>query len=904
MVEHLLAANDEAAITAFIRKSHETGDFLAGRACGKQFLAQNGWHWKEASSEFLDHFSICCYYAGEVRQSFEVTSYLLDYRSLSDSDRRRIDFNRHFSIPQVKDDFIEYPAQVVQQIMARPAAAKPQITFSITTCKRTDLFVRTMNSFLQCCQDIDLIDEWLCVDDNTHPDERATMQYLFPFFRFIWKGPDEKGHARSMNLILQNARTPYLFHCEDDWQFFSPKPFLSEALEILQAEADIGQVLVNRNYAEETNGHEIVGGVQKRTEGGIQYIEHEYYAPDSQKMEQFSAWNPGPHCAYWPHFSLRPSLMRLEAWERTGEFNENAAHFEMEYAHRYLAAGYRSCFFNTVYCLHTGRLTRQRQAQNLLNAYALNQQEQFGEPRAARSSPRIKPLTWWASSRELCEILNIQSQGDYRWNDLQLTWQDDADYFVIFQSPRQGKHFLPERSIVFQTEPLAKQHPEIWGERWADPRPGDFLQVRRWKDFPNCPEWHLGLSYGELHRGPSPEKTKLFSAIISARYVDPGQIKRVDFLKYYERQAQMPPVDIYGYNNEQGFGSYRGALPERQKAGGLIPYRYTFNAENHMIPNYFSEKIIDAILAETLCFYWGCPNLEELIDPQAFIRLDLDDPDRAVQMIRAAIENDEWSKRLPAIREQKKRILAGMHFFPVMENILKEVSLPAFVINLDRRPDRWRAQRDRLQSHWRNFTRYAALDGRSIQLNEAQKRIFAGNDFGSRRTFIACALSHMGLWLQLAEDACHTKYLVLEDDVEFCQNFGERLREVERKVKGRPWDIIFLGAHIWRDRRETRLYERNASFVNLTPNPPAHMLGGTFAYLISKRGAEKLLRLAETEGVQNGIDAWIMRRFDRLQVYFVEPHLAFSEYVFPDGLVENVDTDIQNDFLPIEWSSE
>ena len=82
------------------------------------------------------------------------------------------------------------------------------------------------------------------------------------------------------------------------------------------------------------------------------------------------------------------------------------------------------------------------------------------------------------------------------------------------------------------------------------------------------------------------------------------------------------------------------------------------------------------------------------------------------------------------------------------------------------------------------------------------------------------------------------------------------------------------------------------------------MLGGTFAYLISKRGAEKLLRLAETEGVQNGIDAWIMRRFDRLQVYFVEPHLAFSEYVFPDGLVENVDTDIQNDFLPIEWSSE
>ena len=48
--------------------------------------------------------------------------------------------------------------------------------FSITTCKRFDLFEKTINSFIQCCKDVLLIDKWLCIDDNSSDTDREKMK--------------------------------------------------------------------------------------------------------------------------------------------------------------------------------------------------------------------------------------------------------------------------------------------------------------------------------------------------------------------------------------------------------------------------------------------------------------------------------------------------------------------------------------------------------------------------------------------------------------------------------------------------------------------------------------------------------------------------------------------------------
>ena len=107
----------------------------------------------------------------------------------------------------------------------------------------------------------------------------------------------------------------------------------------------------------------------------------------------------------------------------------------------------------------------------------------------------------------------------------------------------------------------------------------------------------------------------------------------------------------------------------------LFPYQYTFNAENHSIPNYCTEKLIDAILSECLCFYWGPDNISELIDERAYVRLELKDFEHDYNMIKGAIENDLWVERLPYISKEKLRILNELQFFPRLESIINKRKL-------------------------------------------------------------------------------------------------------------------------------------------------------------------------------------------------------------------------------------
>ncbi|MBP1777768.1 MAG: hypothetical protein H6Q86_3778, partial [candidate division NC10 bacterium] len=100
--------------------------------------------------------------------------------------------------------------------------------------------------------------------------------------------------------------------------------------------------------------------------------------------------------------------------------------------------------------------------------------------------------------------------------------------------------------------------------------------------------------------------------------------------------------------------------------------KYTFAAESHAEKNYFTEKLVDAILSECLCFYWGCPNLSDYIDPRAYIRLDLDDFDAAAHTITTAIAQGEWERRIDFIRREKRKILEEYQVFPTLQRIVTD----------------------------------------------------------------------------------------------------------------------------------------------------------------------------------------------------------------------------------------
>jgi hypothetical protein len=75
-------------------------------------------------------------------------------------------------------------------------------------------------------------------------------------------------------------------------------------------------------------------------------------------------------------------------------------------------------------------------------------------------------------------------------------------------------------------------------------------------------------------------------------------------------------------------------------------------------------------MCECLCFYYGCPNVEEYLDDRCFIRININDPKETIKIITNAINNNEWERRIEYIREEKKRIREDMTFPKKLEQLL------------------------------------------------------------------------------------------------------------------------------------------------------------------------------------------------------------------------------------------
>ena len=101
------------------------------------------------------------------------------------------------------------------------------------------------------------------------------------------------------------------------------------------------------------------------------------------------------------------------------------------------------------------------------------------------------------------------------------------------------------------------------------------------------------------------------------------------------------------------------------KADCLRGHRYHIAIENFVGEHHWTEKLADPFLGLTLPFYFGCPNAETYFPEDSFIRIDIRDPAGALDIIRSAIANNEYEKRLPALIEAKRRVMFEYNLFAV-----------------------------------------------------------------------------------------------------------------------------------------------------------------------------------------------------------------------------------------------
>lgn len=287
-----------------------------------------------------------------------------------------------------------------------------------------------------------------------------------------------------------------------------------------------------------------------------------------------------------------------------------------------------------------------------------------------KNKVRCLLLCNWCESKKLCELWNKMSKGNYTWNNIEIVWEEPCDWYVVMNRPPSYINPPLDKTILFHMEPNMQNNKHIWGD-WAMPDKNTLKFCGTHNEHYNNNEWHLSKSYSQLSQEIIVKNEKfdgIISTILSGKYVDPGHIFRIDFAKFLERKGVK--MHVFG-SNKFDWNEYKGSLPEHCKDDSLLPYKYTFNAENFEIPNYYTEKIIDAILSECLIFYWGCPNLGQFIDKRAFVQLDFTDFDKNLVVIKRAIEENWWEKRLPYIKEAKQKILNEQGFFPRLERILE-----------------------------------------------------------------------------------------------------------------------------------------------------------------------------------------------------------------------------------------
>lgn len=130
------------------------------------------------------------------------------------------------------------------------------------------------------------------------------------------------------------------------------------------------------------------------------------------------------------------------------------------------------------------------------------------------------------------------------------------------------------------------------------------------------------------------EKSAMCSLIASAKRDSEGHKLRHRIVEHIRGRGV--DVDVMG-------GGY---APFERKSDGLAPYRYSVVIENVREPDYFSEKLIDALLCLTVPIYWGCPNIGEYFDTSGMM---ICQSPEEIEAALVKMSEADYAGRLPAL---------------------------------------------------------------------------------------------------------------------------------------------------------------------------------------------------------------------------------------------------------------
>jgi GR25 family glycosyltransferase involved in LPS biosynthesis/tetratricopeptide (TPR) repeat protein len=470
---------------------------------------------------------------------------------------------------------------------------------------------------------------------------------------------------------------------------------------------------------------------------------------------------------------------------------------------------------------------------------------------------RVKMICDWQSSEKLIEEWSLMPVPQ----NIELTTSDDADFHVVINKPGNGT-FDPSKTIHYQMEPTVYDPAKNWGAKtWPKIDVSKFYRIQH-HNYLNGVQWNFPILDN------FPVKTNDVVSILSGNNWDFGHQLRIAFVR--ENQDLFK---VFGKQNFNNFECYRGKVPDENRSNVYSKVKYCLACENNAETNYATEKIWEPILNEVLAFYWGCPNLEDYIDPKAFVRLPLEDFDAARKIIDQAIAEDWWSQRIDVIRSEKNKIQNIYGFFPNLQRAVTRTKAVIITLKEFDRSEMIKKTVKLLSKLGIETEIFYGVNGKNIE-NVDNKLTYEGESYsydpkarlnGKPMTpgEFGCAWSHLSVYKKLIADPKFNNYLVLEDDIELCDD----LHGLNNAIANLPkkYDICHIGKTIWYPFEHTESV--NDTYFNVKKN----FFNGTISYFVSKDGANKLvsdsLSLPSDDRLSNSFIG------DKITVYAPKKHI-------------------------------
>lgn len=283
---------------------------------------------------------------------------------------------------------------------------------------------------------------------------------------------------------------------------------------------------------------------------------------------------------------------------------------------------------------------------------------------------RVPPQTWLHQLPDTAPV----------WGECVFVFDRDArdyDWLVVYddlpERPGEARRITRERlscarehTLLVTTEPASVK---IYGTHytrqfgavltsqpeWALPHPGRIFSQPALHWFYGMGRTH-STGFDAMQANPPSEKTHGISMVYSPKAMRHTlHHRRQHFMRHLAQT--LPELDLFGRQT---------ARPLDDKADCLRTYRYHVAIENFIGPHHWTEKLADPFLGLALPFYYGCPNVEDYFPPESFIRIDIRDPEQALATLRTAMAENAYEKRLPALREARRRVMFEYNLFAVL----------------------------------------------------------------------------------------------------------------------------------------------------------------------------------------------------------------------------------------------